>query len=264
MRKEEKRKVNQSVTEQLRILFLFMILFVYTAVTVRAEGTSMYQTENKIEGHTYAVIKCEDDTRYTFLYAEMDTNSEKVMKLRKHNEVIVKGQFYQDETMWGYATYCGCTGWVQMKFLKAIENGVREDWQAGTYFVSVKEMNLREKPSESAESLAKLHYGDEYYVQNIENGWGEICENNVTGFVYMSCLMESSRNGIYVVNTDTDYGIHFRSTADGDSDNIIGTVPNNTEFYINSFSKGWGYAEYNGQSGWVHLSDLYRKNTKNN
>lgn len=264
MKKTEIR-MSKRIVMTLMIL-LELTLLIYAGKEVRAAAvidgdTSAYSKMNQIEGVAYTVTKCEDDTRYTFLYAEKNTSSEKVLKLRKHNEVIVTERTYQDDIMWGYATFCGCTGWVNLKFFRGIENGIREDWQPGTYFVSVKEMNLRESPSEDAESLAKLYYGEEYEILNIDKGWGEIAVGDLNGFVYMPCLT-SYRSGVYVVNTITDYGIHYRNSPDSESDNEIGTIPNNTELFIEIFSNGWGYAQYNGQTGWVHLSDLYRKNVQ--
>lgn len=132
----------------------------------------------------------------------------------------------------------------------------RGDWQPGTYFVSVDKMNLRESPSESAESVGKLSYGEEVVIQSFQDGWGEIHYGDMNGFVYMPCLM-SYQLGTYIVNTDADYGIHFRSTPDKQNTEILCDIPNGSALSISGFSNGWGYTQYNGMAGWVHLSDLY-------
>ena len=61
-----------------------------------------------------------------------------------------------------------------MQFLWGVNDVDRGDWQPGTYFVSVDKMNLRESPSESAESVGKLSYGEEVVIQSFQDGWGEI------------------------------------------------------------------------------------------
>ena len=209
-----------------------------------------------LEGSPYVVVKCEDDERYTFLYEEQSTDSKKKLKLRKHNEVIVSEVSTQNDVTWGYVTYCGCSGWVQMQFLWGVNDIDRGDWQPGTYFVSVDKMNLRESPSESAESVGKLSYGEEVVIQSFQDGWGEIHYGDMNGFVYMPCLM-SYQLGTYIVNTDADYGIHFRSTPDKQNTEILCDIPNGSALSISGFSNGWGYTQYNGMDGWVHLSDLY-------
>lgn len=198
-------------------------------------------------GSPYVVVKCEDDERYTFLYEGQSTDSKKKLKLRKHNEVIVSEVSTLDDVTWGHVTYCGCTGWVQMQFLWGVNDVDRGDWQPGTYFVAVEQMNLRESPSESAESVEKLSYGEEVVIQSFQDGWGEIHYGDMNGFVYMPCLM-SYQLGTYIVNTDAAYGIHFRNAPD---------IPNGSALSVSGFSKGWGYTQYNGMDGWVHLSDLY-------
>ena len=218
--------------------------------------TANVPDSDALEGSPYVVVKCEDDERYTFLYEEQSTDSKKKLKLRKHNEVIVSEVSTQSDVTWGYVTYCGCSGWVQMQFLWGVNDVDRGDWQPGTYFVSVDKMNLRESPSESAESVGKLSYGEEVVIQSFQNGWGEIHYGDRNGFVYMPCLM-SYQLGTYIVNTDADYGIHFRSTPDKQNTEILCDIPNGSALSISGFSKGWGYTQYNGMDGWVHLSDLY-------
>lgn len=211
---------------------------------------------DSLEGSPYVVVKCEDDERYTFLYEERSTDSAKKLKLRKHNEVIVSEVSKLDDVTWGYVTYCGCTGWVQMQFLWGVNDVDRGDWQPGTYFVAVESMNLRESPSESAESVRKLSYGTEVVIQSLQDGWGEIHYGDINGFVYMPCLM-SYQLGTYIVNTDADYGIHFRNAPDKQNTEILCDIPNGSALSVSGFSKGWGYTQYNGMDGWVHLSDLY-------
>lgn len=211
---------------------------------------------DQLEGSPYVVVKCEDDERYTFLYEERSTDSAKKLKLRKHNEVIVSEVSTLDDVTWGHVTYCGCTGWVQMQFLWGVNDVDRGDWQPGTYFVAVESMNLRESPSESAESVGKLSYGTEAVIQSFQDGWGEIHSGDMDGFVYMPCLM-SYQSGTYIVNTDADYGIHFRNAPDKQNTEVLCDIPNGSALSISGFSKGWGYTQYNGMAGWVHLSDLY-------
>ena len=211
---------------------------------------------DSLEGSPYVVVKCEDDERYTFLYEERSTDSAKKLKLRKHNEVIVSEVSKLDDVTWGYVTYCGCAGWVQMQFLWGVNDVDRGDWQPGTYFVAVESMNLRESPSESAESVRKLSYGTEVVIQSLQDGWGEIHYGDINGFVYMPCLM-SYQLGTYIVNTDADYGIHFRNAPDKQNTEILCDIPNGSALSVSGFSKGWGYTQYNGMDGWVHLSDLY-------
>ena len=207
-------------------------------------------------GSPYVVVKCEDDERYTFLYEEQSTDSKKKLKLRKHNEVIVSEVSTLDDVTWGHVTYCGCTGWVQMQFLWGVNDVDRGDWQPGTYFVAVEQMNLRESPSESAESVEKLSYGEEVVIQSFQDGWGEIHYGDMNGFVYMPCLM-SYQLGTYIVNTDAAYGIHFRNAPDNQNAEVLCDIPNGSALSVSGFSNGWGYTQYNGMAGWVHLSDLY-------
>ncbi|MDD6326241.1 MAG: protein kinase [Lachnospiraceae bacterium] len=211
---------------------------------------------DSLEGSPYVVVKCEDDERYTFLYEEQSTDSKKKLKLRKHNEVIVSEVSILDDVTWGHVTYCGCTGWVQMQFLWGVNDVDRGDWQPGTYFVAVEQMNLRESPSESAESVGKLSYGEEVVIQSFQDGWGEIHYGDMNGFVYMPCLM-SYQLGTYIVNTDASYGIHFRNAPDNQNTEVLCDIPNGSALSVSGFSKGWGYTQYNGMDGWVHLSDLY-------
>ena len=222
----------------------------------------MGEESDILEGVACAVVKCEDDERYTFLYAEQNTNSEKKLKLRKHNEVIISAVITTpDDITWERATYCGCTGWVQSQFLDFSES-YRGDWQPGNYFVSVEKMNLREKPSESAKSIGKLHYGEEVVIQDFQEGWGEIHSDGIDGFVYMPCL-RSYQAGRHIVNTDADYGIHFRNAPDKQNSDILCDIPNGSELWIDEFSNGWGHTQYNGMEGWVHLSDLYFQEDEN-
>lgn len=61
----------------------------------------------------------------------------------------------------------------------------------------------------------------------------------------------------YIVNTDASYGIHFRNAPDNQNAKVLCDIPNGSALSVSGFSKGWGYTQYNGMDGWVHLSDLY-------
>ena len=48
----------------------------------------------------------------------------------------------------------------------------------------------------------------------------------------------------------------LQGQLDGNTE-ILCDIPNGSALSISGFSKGWGYTQYNGMDGWVHLSDLY-------
>lgn len=207
----------------------------------------------------YTVVKCEDDIRYTYLRSECSADSETLLKLRKHNVVDVTDSREENGEIWAYASYYGCSGWVNMKYLHQVElnsfpPGSRN--QENVY-VCVDRVNLRADRSEESQSYDKIPYGSMLLTENYMDGWIEVTWNGQHGFVYSPCVAEYLI-GNYCVNTDAEYGMYYRSTPSGESDNNrIGTIANGTILTVESVEDGWGKVNYDSVYGWVQMSYLY-------
>ncbi len=209
----------------------------------------------------YSVDHCEASPRYTYIRDSATNNGNIIFELRKHNIIEVKGTYSNDNSEWAYVEYCGICGWVNTEFLTKVqitENAVVNS--LGYYYVSTDWANMRKSASEQAEKVQKVYYGQKYYVDRFQEGWGIIKnspdDETILGYISMEC-MSLFQPGIYKINSVSESGLNFRSMPDEEDDtNIIDKIPNDTEINITKHENGWIEAIYKGVNGWVKMKDM--------
>lgn len=222
----------------------------------QAENTTDGASESQTGNFVYAVIACEDEDKFTYLRREASESSAIVLELRKHNILNVSEIKNINGEDWAFATYCGARGWVRAQYLTGVsqETAERSD---ETYYVMTDTVGLRAEQSKSAELLDKLSYGDVLPVESLENGWAEVTYNGKHGYIYSPCIAQYP-TGTYCVDTDAEYGIHFRSTPDINDNNSLGKISNGTMVQVTYVENGWGKISYQGTEGWLKLRYLYK------
>ena len=214
----------------------------------------------------YVVVKSEDDEENTYMYEEPDKSSDVVMKLHKSNVLGVSEIKYEKNGKWAYATYFGCSGWIQLDFLKRVENMKNETDEPGTYYISNGETYLRSKASEEVSWIGIFKYGAMVEVDSITDGWAKVSYVPQNGYIYAyngrdgyidaSCLGREIK-GTYVINTNTGSGLNMREKPSVSGAKKGKSIPNGTKLLISQFQNGWGRITYNGEEGWVMMKYLY-------
>ena len=214
----------------------------------------------------YVVVKSEDDEENTYMYAEPHKSSDVIMKLHPGNVVNVSEIKYEKNGKWAHVTYFGCTGWVQLDFLKRVGNMENEADEPGTYYISVGETYLRGKKSEDGGKIGIFKYGAMVEVDLIIDKWVKVsyvpqdgyiyAYNGRSGYIDASCLGREIK-GTYVINTNTGSGLNMREKPSVSGAKKGKSIPNGTKLFITQFQNGWGRTTYNGEEGWVMMKYLY-------
>ena len=231
-----------------------------------ASKYSVFAAKKRSDSLGYVVTKSEDDEENTYMYEEPDKSSDVVMKLHKSNVLGVSEIKYEKNGKWAYATYFGCSGWIQLDFLKRVENMKNETDEPGTYYISNGETYLRSKASEEVSWIGIFKYGAMVEVDSITDGWAKVSYVPQNGYIYAyngrdgyidaSCLGREIK-GTYVINTNTGSGLNMREKPSVSGAKKGKSIPNGTKLLISQFQNGWGRITYNGEEGWVMMKYLY-------
>ncbi len=136
-----------------------------------------------------------------------------------------------------------------------------DDWGAGTYKVTASSLSVRSIPSTDGTKLGKLVKGNTVIIDEIQDGWGHMTYNSLTGWVSMDYMAFESfstfvpRYGHYV-NCNT---LNVRAKNNSKA-NILTTLKQGTEVtVIKSYSNGWSNITAEGVTGWVVTKYLSKK-----
>lgn len=121
-------------------------------------------------------------------------------------------------------------------------------------------VNLREAPSTDASILCLipdfklLHITKE---SSAGNGWGYCSYNGMSGWVALSQVTKSSpiTQTSYIVYVSAGDGVNLRS-GPYTSYSLIENIPYGTELEVDATYNGWGEVFYQGNFGWIALSQV--------
>ena len=231
-----------------------------------ASKYSAFAAKKRSDSLGYVVTKSEDDEENTYMYEEPDKSSDIVMKLHKSNVLGVSEIKYEKNGKWAHATYFGCSGWIQLDFLKRVGNMKNETDERGTYYISAEKTYLRSKRSEDGGKVELFRYGAMVGVYSIKDGWGKVSYVSQDGYathydgravyIHASCLGKEIA-GTYVVNTTGNSGLNMRENPSASGAKKGKSIPSGTKLQISQFQNGWGRITYNGEEGWVMMKYLY-------
>ena len=142
------------------------------------------------------------------------------------------------------------------------------------YYCTANRVNLREGPSSSYKSLAKLNKGAVVTYLSKSNGWYKVkyykksSNKVVTGYVYrkyLSAITPSVKTGkkssISVSNVyKTTVNLRVRSKPSVEKGYVRTKLKAGTKVAVIKQSRSWVYVTYKGGSGWV--SAKYLKKVK--
>ena len=128
-------------------------------------------------------------------------------------------------------------------------------------------LNIRNKPSTTADSVARLNYGDAVQVLSFLNAtWAQVkLANGATGYASVHYLArmttdekladeKSKYDGRYFVS----YGFVNMRKEPKQASEKIGEIPGQTIVKPDSISGDWAKVTYNGQTGYIATSYLTR------
>lgn len=119
-------------------------------------------------------------------------------------------------------------------------------------------LRIRQERNTTSKILGNIPKGKVVTVTDIQNGWGKVTYNNVTGFISMS------HTKVYVPPTTshrTTANLNMRKGR-GTNYGILCTIPKGTAINVTDIQKGWGKCTYNNKTGYVstqYLTTTYRK-----
>ena len=147
----------------------------------------------------------------------------------------------------------------------------------GSYYCTANHVNLREGPSSSWTSLAKLNKGDVVTYMRQDNGWYKVkyykkhTNEVIEGYVYRKYLSavsptKSSKNSKTVVSVSNTYkttvNLRVRSEASMETGYVKTKLKAGTKVTVLKQHKSWVFVTYKGGSGWVsakYLKKVYKK-----
>ena len=161
-----------------------------------------------------------------------------------------------DGKEWAQIDYCGINGWLPMEQLHFISQEA-EYIQVGSkvYMNSFTELGMKgyAEASTSSEVVKEgIKYGEEYEIQVLENGWGQVTSGDQTFWINMYHMGSYNTKTWKVQTLSSSKEINLREEANEEAKSL-GKVPEDTIFTIEHFQNGWGQVEYEGNTGWVML-----------
>lgn len=123
---------------------------------------------------------------------------------------------------------------------------------------------VRVDTSTKAELLCRLPYGTGFFADQREGEWVHTAVNGCDGWVNINyidvsddCYAEGSGVGSisvegswYYISSHYEKGIAVRAEPSADS-KLLCRIPYGTEFWVETFSKSWGFTTVNGFTGWI-------------
>ncbi len=120
------------------------------------------------------------------------------------------------------------------------------------YYKTTDNLNHRKGPSTSYSTYGVIPKGTQIPVYEVSNGWGRIYYNKKDAWVcleYASFISDFKFSyGGYTASSD----IKLLTKQAFDSDLIL-TIPAGASFEVAASNNIWGFAHYNGKSGWINL-----------
>ncbi len=168
--------------------------------------------------------------------------------------------------------------WVVLALVVALLAGLPLAAQAaGNYYCNANRVNLREGPSSSYKSLAKLSKGAVVTYVSQSNGWYKVkyykksTDKVVTGYVYRKYLSsvsnstssgnKKSKSSISVSNHyKTTVNLRVRSQPSVEKGYVRTKLKAGTKVAVMKQKGSWVFITYKGGSGWV--SAKYLKKVK--
>lgn len=100
-------------------------------------------------------------------------------------------------------------------------------------------------------------------ISEIQNGWGKVTYNSVTGYVCMDYLSKttnatSSANGNYKINANPNLRIR---SGRGTNYKQVGSIPNGKIVSVTDVSQNWGKVSYGGKTGYISLQYAIKQNS---
>ncbi len=161
--------------------------------------------------------------------------------------------------------------WTVLALVVALLAGLPSAALAATnYYCTGNRVNLREGPSSSYASLAKLSKGAVVSYVSQSNGWYKVkyykqkTGSVITGYVYrkyLAALTSSTKSGgkssISVSNTyKTTVGLRVRSKPSVEKGYVRTKLKKGSKVSIIKQKGSWVYVTYKGGSGWVSAKYL--------
>lgn len=149
------------------------------AMTQEADACGLGETQFKVQADVLNVRP------------EPNTSKSAIAKLTRNSKVTI----LELSNGWGKIKLSnGKIGWISMNYVSQIDNCTipsEKPISKGVVFVNTSALNLRERPTTSSYSKAKLSKGTSLEVYNESNGWLYVSNGNEYGWVSKSYTTSS-------------------------------------------------------------------------
>lgn len=124
-------------------------------------------------------------------------------------------------------------------------------------------LRIREGRGTNYKQIGSIPKNKVVNISDIQNGWGKVTYNSVTGYVSMDYLTKttnttSSANGNYKINASPSLRIR---SGRGTNYKQVGSIPNGKIVSITDISQNWGKVSYGGKTGYVSMQYAIKQNT---
>lgn len=133
-------------------------------------------------------------------------------------------------------------------------------------------LRIRSGRGTSYQQIGSIKKGTVVTVSDIQNNWGKVTHNSVTGYIYMQCTEKyvsstSSGGGSGSSSTTSQkykvtpkIGLNVRSGRGTKYSRLI-AIPYNTTITITDVKNNWGKTTYKGKTGYVAMQYVSKVNT---
>lgn len=195
--------------------------------------------------------------------AQMVSTSGKVVATVPQGTVINLYGVPESDYTW-YTVYNGTGGYLDFNDVYEL-NQIQYDYRYGYITTTTGEsVNLREYPSTSSTSKAKIPYASYIGVGTSLGEWTAISYNGNKGFVMTKFITDTQPNsnsggqqssGAFAayINTSTGQSVNLRSTA-STSGKVLIQIPNGTKVTVESsqyYNNEWLKVTYKGKTGYI-------------
>lgn len=146
---------------------------------------------------------------------------------------------------WYEVSYQGKTGYVYKTYVTESEAS-----SSKTVYITASSLNVRAKPSTSAQAIGSLKKGDAVQATALSNGWYTIQFNGKTGYISAQYASETAPT----TATSTVYMTADSVTvyaAPKTSAKTLGTLKKGASATYTALTDGWYTIQYNGTAGFI-------------